>query len=107
MPSKVTAQTYNIDNVGIMLGVWSINGFHSLIEIKLINVLLGICRYHIWKMRNNIKYGREDDISFIRCVKILKSNIENHLQVLLLSCNTDHEMKEKLKDCLSTVKIYL
>ena len=101
---KCLIETYHIDIIGIMLGVWSVNDAHSLIEVKLINVLLGICRFHIWKMRNNIKYGEEDDIGFIRCIKILKSNIESHLQVLILSSNTDHEIKEKVKDVLSNVK---
>ena len=90
-----------------MLGFGSVTATHSLIDVKIINVIMGICRYHIWKMRNNIKYGNAEDTGFTKSVKILKISLESHFQVLILSSNTDENIKAKLKNVLTMFRKFL
>ena len=104
---ELLGETYKIDTLEIMLGFWSVTATHSLIDVKINNVIMGICRYHIWKMRNNIKYGNAEDTGFTKSVKILKISLESHFQVLILSSNTDENIKAKLKNVLTMFRKFL
>ena len=70
-------------------GFWNTNAIHTKIQLCLINVLLGICRYHIWKIRNSIKYGNEN-INFIQRRRILKFDLKTHIHILISSVNTQN-----------------
>ena len=100
-------ESYKIDNIAVMIGIWTSQNVQSQVDIKIANVLLGICRYHIWKMRNNIKYGNADDVGFIKSVTILKHDLESHLLVLLLSNSTKEEVKEKVRHVLNISRRFL
>ena len=87
-------------------GYWNPDQSHSRIEVSLINALLGICRYHIWKIRNSVKYGN-DQISYIQRLKFLKFDMESHLNILLLSVNMCKKSKETLTTILGQIRIIM
>ena len=92
----------NININEAISGYWNPGNVHSPIDVSLINVLLGICRYHIWKIRNSIKYGNEK-INFVQRVKILKFDLKTHVHILLASVNVSKDIKDKLKLVLEQV----
>ena len=94
---------YKIDLFEIMLGFLSAEDVQSPSDILIINVLIGICRYHIWKKRNCIRYGAEN-ISFNQSVKSLKIDLETHFQTLLFSDGTCQTTKKKLENTLLNLK---
>ena len=72
---------YKIDPKNAILGFWSFNNSEKPNDMLIINSLLGICSYHIWKIRNCIKHG-EENITFSLSVKRLKIDIAYHLTIL-------------------------
>ena len=98
----VFGRFYKIDLVATIFGFWSVNDTQSPSDIEIINVLMGICRYHIWKIRNCIKYENEK-ISITQSVSRLKIELNLHLQTLLFSHSTCQIIKEKLE----IVQIYM
>ena len=97
----------NIQFKEVISGYWNPNNFHSTSETNLINVLLSICRYHIWKIRNCIKYGNET-VSFVQSVKRLKFDLINHANLLLSSSSTSLDLHQKVScilDQVNSVKV--
>ena len=64
-------------------------------ETQIINMCIGITRFHLWKTRNSI---REDDetITYINCSMFLKHKIIDHVNILLSSETTDGGIKQLL-----------
>ena len=87
----------------VISGYWNQNNTHSPIEVDLINVQLGICKYHIWKIRNSIKYGNEE-ITYFQRLKVLKFDLETHLHILLSSVNISRDIKHNVQKVLNQVK---
>ena len=100
-------ETYTLDTLEVMLGYWNISENHFSTDIKIVNVIMGICRYHIWKMRNNIKYGNAEDIGYTRSVMFLKLSIESHFQLLTLSSTIKENIKDKLTKVLNIMRRFL
>ena len=92
---EVINQSFKIDIRTIMLGF--VDTSYPQNDVLIINMLLSICRYHVWKMRNNIKYGNEDDIGFVKCKNILKYDLLSHLKLIIHSSQMDIGVNEKLK----------
>ena len=104
---KLVGESFKINTLEVLLGIWSVVDTRSLTDVKIINVIMGMCRYHIWKMRNNIRYGNEDEIGFTKSVKLLKISLESHLQLLILSSKPDEETKEKFNNALTILRTIL
>ena len=47
---RVFGYFYRIDSIAIILGFWSARISQNPSELSIINVLMGICRYHIWNL---------------------------------------------------------
>ena len=62
----------------ILTGFWSDIVSHRLL---LINVIIGITKFHIWKMRNKIRYDFEL-IPLDKSIRILKWSLLNHITML-------------------------
>ena len=92
---EVINQSFKIDIKTMMLGF--ADASYPQNDVLIINMLLSICRYHVWKMRNNIKYGNEDDIGFVKCKNILNYDLQSHLKLIIHSSQRDIEVNEKLK----------
>ena len=88
-----------IDLPAIMLGIWKIDYLQDPNNLLIINTFLGICRFRIWKVRNCIKYGN-DNISSAQCLRLLKVDLKTHFETLLLSNNTNNNVKEQLQSTL-------
>ena len=86
-----------------MLGFWNIDNTQNHNDALLVNALLSIGRYHIWKIRNCIKYG-EENISPFQSTKRLKADLESHLQILVLSKDTSYEIKEKVSSIMDVIR---
>ena len=72
-------------NKEALLGFWK-DGVSN--DSLILNTITGIVRFHLWKIRNRIKYGHEE-VSDIQSIKILKWELLNHLD--LLKSNKKHE----------------
>ena len=70
--------SYKLDLITIMLGLWNIDANRNELDITIINALLSMCRYHIWKVRCCIKYGHEN-IPQIQSVKRFQIDSKSHL----------------------------
>ena len=68
---------------------------HS-INTQIINMFIGITRYHLWKTRNTIRYDNKV-VSFVQCYLSLKYAIDSHIKILLASKTTDINIKQQLK----------
>ena len=90
----------------VISGYWNLDQFHSPSEVSMINVILSICRYHIWKIRNSIKYGSEQ-MNYTRRLRLLKYDLKSHLQILLTSGNTSDEIKVCVNSILNKVELIL
>ena len=95
---------YRIDSIAIMLGFWSDRISQNPSDLAIINVLMGICRYHIWKKRCCIKYGKEI-INHSHSVNRLKFDIKTHLQALLLGSIACQKTKEILKSIRTNLNL--
>ena len=67
--------------------------------LKLINVILSITRFHIWKVRCSIKYGKEQ-VPLQKSKRQLKYSLSSHL--FLLKRSSDTTIK-KLSDAITLV----
>ena len=94
--SRVFSYFRRLDSKEIILGFWDSGNTQNPYDTLMINMLLGICRYNIWKTRCCIKYGNEI-ISESHSKNRLKLDIEVHLQVLLLGSVASQQTKETLK----------
>ena len=79
----------SIGNIEAISGLWN-SGVSN--EIFIVNTILSIARFHIWKMRNRIKFGKEE-ITPIKSLLILKWDLLQHLQLLKLSKKCNPELK--------------
>ena len=91
--SHILDDRYKIDSMAIILGVFKVQDMQSHINLNIINVLLGICRYHLWKIRNNMKYGNQVDVGYNQSIKMLKYDLQYHIRILISSDNTEKEVK--------------
>ena len=94
---------YMTDSNSILLGFWKVENSTDPTDLLIMNALIGICRYHIWKIRNCIKYGNEN-INMSQSIKRLKIDLESHLKILLLSLNICPTVKDKLGTVHNSLK---
>ena len=91
---------FHVSRVNSILGIWQDgNNEYDRKTLEFINVILSITRFHIWKVRCSIKYGREQ-ISFLQSMRQLKYSLLSHL--FLLSRSSDKTIH---KLCHSTSSI--
>ena len=71
-------------------------------ESQIINMCIGITRFHLWKTRNSIK---EDDetITFVNCSMFLKHKIIDHANILLNSETTSNGIKQILTKVVNDI----
>ena len=62
-------------------------------------MIYGIIRFHIWKIRNRIKYDGET-ITTPQSIRILKWELLNHLELLELDKKIDINLIPILKDLI-------
>ena len=60
-------------------------------NVFLINVILSITRFHLWKIRNRIRYNKEE-LDFKQSYEILKWRWKNHLSLLKSSESNDQQL---------------
>ena len=94
---------YSTDMKLAMFGVLNFKALSNPNDLLIVNTLLGINRYHIWKVRNCTKYG-EENINIYQSLRRLKNEIECHLQVLLFGSKTSSDVKEKIKSIILNLK---
>ena len=64
-------------------------------ELLLKNVVISITRYHLWKIRNSIKYDAKL-IDFVGSSRILKLSLMSHCGVLLSMYSNNNALKQYL-----------
>jgi hypothetical protein len=67
---------FNVNDLVIMGGY-----FKEGPESYVVNLILSMCRWGIWKRRNVIKYERTNETIY-ECVKNVTSEIRNHCKIL-------------------------
>ena len=77
-----------LDKTLALTGLWQ-SGVTQ--DILITNMILGITRHHIWKIRCKIWYGGEK-ISTNLNLRILKSSLLNHVQLLISSKTTQADL---------------
>lgn len=102
---SVFGTSYVIDLTAITLGFWGRNGTHNMSDTTIVNVLMSIARYHIWKVRNCIKYGNEN-ISVFQSIKRVKIDLDVHLKTLNASRSTCLSLKGKIESVLAILKCH-
>ena len=91
---------FHINKMNSVLGVWQdANNDYDLKTLKFVNAILSITRFHIWKVRCSIKYGKEN-ISLLRSISQLKYSLSSHLY--LLKRSSDKTVNE-LSSSMSTI----
>ena len=68
-----------------------------------LNMVYGIIRFHIWKIRNRIKYDGET-ITTPQSIRILKWELLNHLELLELDKKVDRILLPIFKDLIIRLK---
>ena len=99
-------EKHKIDDKVVILGFLVDKDTKNWVNFEIANMLLSICRYHIWKMRNNVKYGEKDDVGYTLSAKFLRYDIESHIQVLSLSGSTNDDVKHILSKVMSLLGTY-
>ena len=89
-----------IGNIEAISGLWN-SGVSN--EILIINTIIGIVRFHIWKIRNRIKYGQEV-IPSIKSLIILKCELLQHLGMLKSSKKCNPEVRSLLEGVIGKIK---
>ena len=88
----------------IIAGFWNDDFSNDSIEVNLINVLLSICRYHVCKIRNTVKYGKKQ-ITDMQNLKLLRFDLETHLNLLILSESVSAKSKDIIHDILKYIEM--
>ena len=96
--SKFTGKTIIINNIIATTGFWQTEVNE---EILILNMICSITRFHIWKVRCKVKYGKEV-IDFHANIRILRCDLQNHL-VNLMSSNTNKATIQSIRRLNSMV----
>ena len=83
--SHIQGKRVTITSQQALSGFWE-NGVDD--EVLLGNMIMGVTRYHLWKVRNSIQFD-EKQIDLSGSSKILKTSLLNHIGILL-SVNKDN-----------------
>ena len=84
---------FKLDRLEIMTGYFN-NENETITSI--INMCIGMTRYHLWISRNKIKHDEEQS-SYAHCLATLKGYLHSHIKILLLSEMTELEIKSQLQ----------
>ena len=87
-------------------GLWDLHTDKISDNILLINTLLSITRYHIWKIRCSVKYG-DEDTNYTKSTRILKHSLVQHMTLLMSSSTTDANHKLLIDDLLQVINNYI
>ena len=84
---------FKLDKLEIMTGYFN-NENETITSI--INMCIGMTRYHLWISRNKIKHDEEQS-SYAHCLATLKGYLLSHIKILLLSDKTEVNIKSQLQ----------
>ena len=70
---------------------------------QIINMCIGVTRYHLWITRNSIRYD-EENITFIQCCQILKYKLIDHSNILIKSEKTNSGIRQLLEKVVQDIK---
>ena len=70
---------------------------------QIINMCIGITRYHLWLTRNTI-INDKGNVTFIQCHQILKYRLTDHMNILIISEKTQNDIKELLHKVVDDIK---
>ena len=79
----------SITKIEAISGSW-IDGASD--ENLILNMVYGIIRFHIWKIRNRIKYDKEE-VSISKSIGILKWELLRHLEILSTNKECDNNLR--------------
>ena len=92
--------SYSISRVEVLSGVLPDDLQND--NVSIINMILGMTRYHLYLMRNLTKKEGQH-ISFTECYIRLRYYITSHIKLLLISKHTLQDVKDKLNDVLNHI----
>ena len=91
---------YNISKLEALCGILPEDLQNN--DISIINMILGMTRYHLYLMRNIMK-KEEKYVSFTECYIRLRYYITSHIKLLLISKYTVQDVKDKLNEVLNHI----
>ena len=91
---------YNISKLEALCGILPEDLQNN--DISIINMILGMTRYHLYLMRNIMK-KEEKYVSFTECYIRLRYYITSHIKLLLISEYTVQDVKDKLNEVLNHI----
>ena len=94
---KSFGDLYSIQNFEILCGLFSEDLKND--DLFIINMILGMTRYHLYLMRNHTKYEAKQ-VGFIECYIKLRCYLSGHIRMLLLSKKLKQYNKDKLNEVL-------
>ena len=97
---KTFGNTFKISRTEILAGHFSDCDSHAS---QIINMCIGITRYHLWLTRNSIRFD-DENITFIQCHQILKYKLIDHLIILIKSEKTKNDIKQLLQKVIDDIK---
>ena len=90
----------SITKIEAISGTWK-DGVTN--ENLMLNMVFGIIRFHIWKIRNRIKYDNEQ-ISSSQSIRILKWELLNHLELLSSNKKYDKDLRPKITSLINRLR---
>ena len=95
-----TWQGLYITKIEAISGSWR-NGSSN--KNLILNMIFGIIRFHIWKIRNRIKFDNEE-ISTSQSITILKFELLRHLELLSSNKNRDKDLRPILNGLIDRLR---
>ena len=93
---------FQLNRLEILTGYFNADN-HNIDSLLVINMLIGMVRYHLWLSRNLIRYESKI-ISFAECYLKLKHYLIRHINTLMISKTTKTPIKAILPDILDAIK---
>ena len=85
-----------MNNIYSLSGIWQTNIVKDKHILLIINVILSITRFHIWKIRCCIKYD-DKNIELIENVNKLKWSLIDHTKLLISNKKIDRDIMMMLE----------
>ena len=98
--AKSFEEQYPINNFEILCGIFSDDLLND--SLFIINMILGMTRYHLYLMRNYTKHEGKQ-VGFKESYIKLRCYISSHIKMLLLN----KRMKQYVKDKLNEVLVHI
>ena len=99
---RALGHPFQLNRLEILTGYFNADN-HNIDSLLVINMLIGMVRYHLWLSRNLIRYESKI-ISFAECYLKLKHYLIRHINTLMISKTTKTPIKAILPDILDAIK---